>query len=453
MKSHPLLVTCITALIGMIGLIGIMHIAFSVNEDEATWNEQQVAILRSLALPENIETQSYEFVTNRYAGLDNAERFGHRLFFDEDLSMTRDRSCASCHHPSKSFTDGLPTPISNDAPITRNTPTIVGAGLSAWQFWDGRRDSLWSQALESLESMKEHGTPRTLVAMRVAEKHREEYEAVFGPIPDFSDGSRFPPMASPDSGVEGSAELWKQMSEEDRDLVNLAFTNIGKAIGAYEAKLVPEKSRFDEYVASLDDKGDIIGGHESLLTEKEIEGLKLFIDDEQGQCLRCHNGPMLSSFEFKAINAPNIAGKDVGRLEGVKQLLALEFNCKSKFSDATEDMCEELDYVKTDGMELDGAFKIPTLRNLANTAPYMHSGVFNNLGEVLQYYNRPMIEKGVHVDVEPLNMFPHKLEQLEAFLMTLNGGIAVEQEWLQAPPKEGVKQNQKYAAETSSTKF
>ncbi|MCY7295838.1 cytochrome-c peroxidase [Alteromonas sp. a30] len=458
MRSHPLLTLCVTALIGIIGLIGILNIAFPEGEGGTIWEEQEVAILRTLAIPQNIMEQSYESLTNRYAGVEEAERFGHRLFFDEDLSINRERSCASCHHPEKAFTDGLPTPISEAEPITRNTPTIVGSGLSAWQFWDGRRDSLWSQALESLESMNEHGTPRTLVALRVAEKHKEEYEAVFGTLPDFSDSRRFPPFASPDSGVQDSDVLWAQMSEEDREQVNLVFTNVGKAIGAYEAKLVPARSRFDEYIASLNDQGEVMEGHKSALNQKEIAGLKLFMDEESAQCISCHNGPMLSSFEFKAINAPDGSDehtdrKDIGRKEGVIKLLAQEFNCKSKFSDATPEMCDELNFVKADGMELEGAFKVPTLRNVALTAPYMHSGVFNNLDEVLQYYNRPMIEKGVHIDVEPLKLVPHQLEQLEAFLMTLNGGIAVEKEWLQAPPMEGVKQNKKYAAETSSINF
>lgn len=439
MKVSTLTTRIIYPFLGFVGLVIIFHWYFTENTSEQVWDQQQLLLLRSLALPANMNDLNTEASSNRYVGNEAAEQFGHSLFFDVDLSIDRDLACASCHQPDKNFTDGLRLPLSKDKPIIRNTPSVVGAGLSAWQFWDGRRDSLWAQALEVLESNNEHALPRTMLAARVATKYRRDYEAIFGPLPDFSNTAQFPLMASPAMDNQRSKMLWSSMSDENKFLVNVVFTNIGKAIGAYEAKLIPAKSRFDDYVASLNDAGASPEGHKPLLNAKEIAGLKMFIDDDKGQCIRCHNGPMFTNSDFKAINVPSSHHIDQGRKQGVVRLLNEEFNCNSRFSDASSEHCEELTYVKTDGFELEGAFKVPSLRNLQYTAPYMHTGVFNTLDDVLDYYNRPAIEDGVHIDVEALRLLPHKLGQLKAFLMTLNGGIAVDDKWLKPPVKKGEK--------------
>ena len=79
--------------------------------------------------------------------------------------------------------------------------------------------------------------------------------------------------------------------------------------------------------------------------------------------------------------------------------------------------------------------KSPTLRNLNSTAPYMHSGIFSSLSDVLKYYNHPLQRANDHLDILPLGMFPHELQQLEAFLMTLESGADIAPEWLRPPNK------------------
>lgn len=397
----------------LILLVGIKEYSSSGDSDvagETIWSHEELALLQSLALSIGNKPRSFEQQTNEFASSRAAAAFGHQLFFDTDLSHSGATACASCHHPDKAFTDGLVHPPTHSQPAPRNTPTLVGAALSPWQFWDGRSDSLWSQALEALESPLDHGMPRTEVIQLIKKKYRTDYEALFGILP-----------ASDDSAA-----------------IDRAFTNVGKAIGAYIARLEPAPGRFDRYVAGLVGSLDSAAPVERL-TRTEIAGLKLFISDEKGQCISCHNGPLFTNNEFKSINFPDFSGSDRGRLAGAEEVLRNAFNCLGEFSDSEEESCSDLIYIKQNDPELTAAFKVPTLRNLSLTAPYMHSGLFPRLADVLRYYNHPLQRAGDHLDIVPLDMFPHELEQLEAFLMTLDGGINVDQKWLQ-PPENGRQQ-------------
>ena len=397
----------------LILLVGIKEYSSSGDSDvagETIWSHEELALLRSLALSTGNKPHSFEQQTNKFASSPAAAAFGHRLFFDTDLSRSGATACASCHHPDKAFTDGLVHPATHLQPAPRNTPTLVGAAHSPWQFWDGRSDSLWSQALEALESPLDHGMSRSEVIQLIKKKYRTDYEALFGILP-----------ASDDSAA-----------------IDRAFTNVGKAIGAYIARLEPAPGRFDRYVAGLVGSLDSAAPVERL-TRTEIAGLKLFISDEKGQCISCHNGPLFTNNEFKSINVPDFSGSDRGRLAGAEEVLRNAFNCLGEFSDSEEESCSDLIYIKQNDPELTAAFKVPTLRNLSFTAPYMHSGLFPRLADVLRYYNHPLQRAGDHLDIVPLDMFPHELEQLEAFLMTLDGGINVDLKWLK-PPDNGRQQ-------------
>ncbi len=386
------------------GLKVIAPAPVSDDADVATWTQEEVALLRSLSLQHDSELPSFEGHTNEYEGSVAAASFGHQLFFDTDLSHNGSTACATCHHPDKAFTDGLAHPATHVQAAPRNTPTLIGAASSPWQFWDGRSDSLWAQALEALESPLDHGLSRSDVISVISTKYRPEYEALFGALPasDYSAAT------------------------------DLAFTNVGKAIGAYVAMLKPAPAKFDRYVASLS-AATKQGEPVEILTKTEIAGLKLFISEEKGQCISCHNGPLFTNNEFKSINVPDFSGKDSGRLAGAEQVLGNPFNCLGNYSAAEKESCDELLYIKKDDPELYAAFKVPTLRNLSLTAPYMHSGIFPRLSDVLKYYNHPLQRAGDHLDIAPLDMFPHELEQLEAFLMTLDGGVDIESKWLRPP--------------------
>ena len=104
-------------------------------------------------------------------------------------------------------------------------------------------------------------------------------------------------------------------------------------------------------------------------------------------------------------------------------MLADEFNCLSAYSDAAPEDCGELRYAKTDDHALERQFKPPSLRNVAERAPYMHAGQFASLREVLDHYNRAPAAPAGHSELKPLGLSEQELSQLEAFLRSLSGEV------------------------------
>ena len=125
------------------------------------WSEEEMNSLRSLwigSLPPLPADPS-----NKYADDPAAAALGQKLFFDTRFSSNGQVSCASCHLTDLLFQDG--TPLATGVGTTnRRTMTIIGTAYSPWQFWDGRKDSQWAQALGPMESAVEHGGNRTLYA-------------------------------------------------------------------------------------------------------------------------------------------------------------------------------------------------------------------------------------------------------------------------------------------------
>ncbi len=396
-----------------------------------TWSEAEIATLRGLwigSLPTLPPDPS-----NQYADNQQAADLGQKLFFDTRFSANGEVSCATCHQPELMFTDGLS--LAQGVGITtRKTMTIIGTAYSPWQFWDGRKDSQWAQALAPLESSVEHGVTRMQVARLIEQHYRDEYEAIFGsqfgPLPDFSDSQRFPPAAGPVDDSD-ARQSWETMPPADRDAVTQVFVNMGKAIAAYERMIMPAPSRFDRYVEAL--LADDPQAMSAALTKDEIAGLRLFIG--QAQCIQCHNGPLFTNNDFHNTGVPTGQGLavDDGRASGVQMVLQDEFNCLSQWSDAREQDCAELRFVTASGEQLQGAFKPLTLRNITATAPYMHAGQFKTLEEVLDHYNRAPASPIGHTELEPLGLTGTEISQIIAFLQALDGGIDASPERLRAP--------------------
>lgn len=352
--------------------------------------------------------------SNRVADDARAVALGQRLFFDTRLSSNGRVSCATCHLPEREFQDG--TPLASGVGTTgRRTMPVAATAHSPFLFWDGRKDSQWSQALGPLESPVEHGGTRAQYAHVIAANYRTDYEAIFGAIPDLK---RIPPIAGPVPEA-AAARAWAGMSDAQRDAVTGIYVNIGKAIAAYERRIQYRASRFDRYVDGL---RQATSTPQNALSPDEVAGLRLFIG--KGNCTQCHNGPLLTNNEFHNTGVPARQGlpADAGRLAGADTVLRDEFNCRSRWSDAKPAQCAELEYLVTGAHTLQRAFKVPSLRNVAQRAPYMHAGQLATLREVLDHYRRAPAAPAGHSELKPLRLAANELRQLEAFLHTLSGG-------------------------------
>lgn len=159
--------------------------------------------------------------------------------------------------------------------------------------------------------------------------------------------------------------------------------NLGKAFAAFERTLETSNSAWDNYA-----KGD-----KKAVNSAVLRGRKIF--NTKGKCFDCHSGIDFTNDEFRNIGLYNAYElNDLGR---------------ATFTKKNEDI---------------GKFKVPGLRNVGVTAPYMHNGMFKTLKEVLAYYNNPtsIVSGSINTDsllVEPLNLSPSELEDLEAFLNAL----------------------------------
>jgi cytochrome c peroxidase len=376
-----------------------------------TWTDDQIEQMRSLTLTE-LESLPAD-PTNRVADDPRAVAFGQRLFFDTRLSSNGKVSCATCHVPSREFQDG--TPLAKGVGTTgRRTMPVAGTAYAPFLFWDGRKDSLWSHALGPLESPVEHGGTRAQYAHVIAAHYRDEYETLFGALPDVRG---VPSVAGPVPDPN-SAAAWKAMSDEQRDSVTAIYVNMGKSIAAYERRIQYGPSRFDRYVDALLRNGRAPKG---ILTADEAAGLALFLG--KANCTQCHNGPLFTNNEFHNTGVParTAADPDHGRMAGARGVTTDEFNCRSKWSDANE-QCPELDFIALDGHELERAFKVPSLRNVAERAPYMHAGQLGTLEDVAAHYNQAPAAPAGHTELKPLHLNATEVKQLTAFLRTLSGG-------------------------------
>ena len=377
------------------------------------WTSAQLEELRSMSFAE-LDSLPRD-PTNRVADDPRAADLGRRLFFDTRLSANGRVACSTCHQADRGFQDGIA--LANGVGTTaRRTMPIAGMARSPFLFWDGRKDSLWAQALGPLESPVEHGGTRAQYAHVIAESYAPEYEELFGVLPDLS---RVPRSAGPVADRE-AASAWNALSTAQRDDVTRVFVNVGKAVAAYERRIEFAASRFDKYVAGL------TSGQpgQSILTDDEIAGLRLFIG--RANCTQCHNGPLFTSNEFHNTGVPPRPelAIDHGRLAGATAVLSDEFNCRSRWSDARA-QCAELEFIVTGEHTLDRAYKVPSLRNVAERAPYMDAGQFATLADVLDHYNRAPAAATGHSELRPLRLKAVELRQLEAFLRTLSGPIVV----------------------------
>ncbi len=393
------------------GLLALIATALLTACNPAPLSEQELAAAKSLSLAALGKPPANP--SNRYADDAAAAALGEKMFFDTGFSGNGAVACATCHLSDRQFQDDLP--LARGVGVTdRRTMPLLGAAWSPFQFWDGRKDSLWSQALGPLESAVEHGTTRTFHARRVAIQYQSEYQAIFGPLPEMS---AWPQSAGP-GGTPAEQAAWQALPQQTRTDIDRVFTNIGKAIEAFERTLPLPETRFDRFVTALS-KGEK-PTDKAKLSAEEIAGFKLFTG--KGQCINCHNGPRLTDDHFHNTGVAEAAGlpKDLGRAAAIAMLDADPFTCKGPYSDAQPDQCGELNFMSRDMHELERAFKPPSLRGAASRPPYMHSGQITTLEAVVEHYSTAPVAPFGHSELQKLDLTAAEKAALIAFLKTLD---------------------------------
>jgi cytochrome c peroxidase len=255
---------------------------------------------------------------------------GERLFGDPALSGDGTRSCASCHNPGKAFADGLPRATSLAGRghfVARNTPTLINAALQPIQFSDGRSPTLEDQVLEVLRSPAEMGSSVEIAtdAVRRILSYRSAFARAFG---DTSNGA-------------------------------VTSLRLRQALAAFVRTLESLNSPFDRAV-----RGDT-----NAMTSDERRGFTLFMG--KARCGTCHFAPL-----FSGNTPPLYIGSDV-EVIGTPATVAAPTRLDPDSGRAG------IDHLPVHLR----AFKTPSLRNVALTAPYMHNGAFRTLDDVVTFYD------------------------------------------------------------------
>lgn len=295
---------------------------------------------------------------------------GRMLFYEKKLSRDNTISCGSCHQQDKAFTDGLSVSVGIDGQhLTKSAMSLVNLPWSSHFFWDGRAESMEGQALEPIENTLE--MDQTLDETITKLQNTTNYPDLF------------------------FRAFGKKI---------ITAENIGKALAQFQRTLISANSKYDQFLTG-----------KASLTEQESLGMELFFTHPEpsssirgGNCGDCHVNILTSgvndNFEgFKNNGLDN----DSGLEEGLATVTGFP-------SDK-------------------GKFKVPSLRNIALTAPYMHDGRFATLEEVLDHYNEgikrsetldPLILEASNESIEPnqdikLHLTNEEKEAIIAFLHTL----------------------------------
>ncbi len=274
---------------------------------------------------------------------------GKKLFFDPRLSKDNNMSCATCHNPMFGWSDGLATAKGfKSKQLNRASPTIVNTVFQTLQMWDGRKKDLADQALG--------------------------------------------PMMSPDEmniGIDGAVHFL-QGNQHYIKLFNQAYPNepvnektLAKAIASFESTIISDNSPFDRWVR----------GDKKAMTAQQINGFKLFVDPNKGNCEVCHSAPNFTDNGFNNIGLASHGNEnpDLGRY-AIKPIKILR-----------------------------GAFKTPTLREVVHTAPYFHDGSAKTLEEVIAHYvTGGVVKQDLSPNMKPLSLTPQEQADLVAFLQALS---------------------------------
>ena len=402
---------------------------------------------------------------------DTLAKLGQMLFFDKDVAEAikvagpsgnigdiRKVACVTCHG-TEYFTDARPGPISEGISyLTTNTGDMLNLAWYDWTLSTGRFDS-----------MVEHGTTvwgtsATPIAQArfLYLKYQPEYDAAFPDtpldprlgLPTTDPNNVYPLTGGPKSNPSAADGPFEKMPQDAQDNISQIRANLGRLFDTYPRKLLTPESPFQKYVRDRDF---------SQLTPTAKQGLALFVG--KAACNECHTGPTLADNQFHNVGVPNLdfipntttaitpnRGR-AGVMQAILNNLAtvqanpsspLIFNGAGKYSDNQALGLQRLLEVQTEDQQhcvtrdptsnactlydetLEGAFRTMSLLNVAQTAPYFHSGTVTSLEDVVRQYNAGGGPPGTYVGtvspkIRPLLLTETEIAELVEFLGTLTG--------------------------------
>ena len=384
--------------------------------------------------------------SNRVADDLQARALGQRLFFEPAFSgalvepdndgtsatlgvkgQSGRVSCAGCHVPTSGFVDTRSPhrQISLAAEWSqRRTPSLLDVSFASLFNWDGRRDSIWGQAIGVMESPREFNSSRLYVAEQMFRLYRTDYEALFGAMPPLDDAARFPQLSGGETGcsaatpptcrgMPGDGADFDHLATADQQIVTEVVVHTAQTLEAYVRQLRCGEARFDRW----------LDGDMAALSSAEQRGAALFVG--RADCVRCHAGPRFSDEKFYNVGlAPHTVATafvdtdDHGAFAGITALLADPLNTKGSFSDGDP---QHLPAAADPSLE--GAFRTPSLRCLSAHPSFMHTAQHATLDEVVAFFDRggdPVGYPGTS-QIHRLGLSPSERADLVAFLGTLQG--------------------------------
>lgn len=326
--------------------------------------------------------------SNKVSGNPSAIALGRQLFFSSKLSSDGTLNCASCHQPDNGFTDGLKQAMGHTR-SDRNTQSLYNLRHNRWFGWDGRNDNLWAQSLRPIVRSDEMALPTAELRSVLSDgEYAASYSALFAAA---------------------------QTLSEQQNLVN-----VGKLLAAYVETLETGKSPFDRFRDALEQSDLVVA---TAYPEAAQRGFRIFAG--KGKCNFCHTGALFSNGEFHDAGVPYFVAEDrvdAGRHGGIKALKRSPFTLDGAYSDDPgRTGAWKTRRLITSHNDF-GTFRVPGLRNVELTAPYMHNGSLATLEDVVRHYSDIDLER-LHADgeliLQPLNLTNLEVSDLVTFLRSL----------------------------------
>ena len=326
--------------------------------------------------------------SNRVSGNALAIAFGEALFREPRLSRPGTIACATCHQPARAFTDGLPR-ARGVTLADRNTTSLANVATQRWYGWDGAADNLWAQSLRPILDRREMN-------------------------------SDFAHVAATSATTTICARVTRRVRCGAAGQRRGLAVDAAKALAAYQETLVTGRTPFDDFRDALA-RGD-------RPRWRAIRSWRNAASRSSSAAAIARCAMAVRAFQRRIPRHRHCvfrrAGRvDPGRHEGIRKLQASRYNLLGPFNDdPARSTSTSTRFVMLDHRNF-GEFKVPSLRNVARTAPYMHNGSLATLRDVVRHYSQ-LDEDRLHADGErilkPLGLDEYDVDALVAFLESLS---------------------------------